>query len=878
MKAPLFLTALLAALACSGVLAAIERQVPGDPYTVGYSNRGLLIDGTPRVLTAGAIHYPRSTPEMWDSLMKKAKRGGLNTIDTYVFWNIHEPVKGGYDFATDRANLPLFLETARDNGLFVMLRIGPYVCAEWNYGGFPQWLRHEKDVVFRTYSEPFMREMKRFVAKVVDVSRPYLPEHGGPIIGMQIENELGDHQWRFGEQGRQYASWCGETAGSFNLTVPWIMCRQYSHVENVIPTQNDFYCDQYLEKYHKNFPNFPDMWTEMWPGWFQRWGEPAPHRPIEDISYAVAKWYAYGGTYVSYYMYQGGTNFGRTSGPFILTSYDYDGFLDEYGLENWPKYLHLAELHEHLLENSHIITSNPVPKAQALLDNSNRVTAHVYGTENIEYLAFLVNTDPKKSITVEFDGMPLDLHRWSVTLVRRLRGQLQPTILYNTARLSGPVRRAQHQPAGFKQISGHDSSEKPLSVLKSESIKWRPVDPPTALQMSIENDTPLEQISITDDRSDYLWYRTTVKIPKSCKKNPSLVLEDAGDVAFVYFDDRFSQMRHGKQDRLATFTFDLPADIVSKADDGKSDDLVDIAILSQTMGMAHNQRNMEAYSRGLLGDVLLCGKNITRGKWLMEPGLEGADDDHATANANWLSYSPSSRDSTNSRMRWYAIDLDAHALLESESLDQLTSDPENYPRYGLDLSSMTKGHVWINNHHLGRYWLRRAPEKKDHKPCQTCDYGGWFWPDNVCRQKCGEISQQYYHLPRSYLFLPRDASDVVKNTIYVFEELEGKPEKITVARRVSLPPRKGDDEPTHEKCSWIWNLLFHISVFGLLAGLAGLAVLAFRRWKARRGYEPISDSTSQGESTDAPAAAPAPAPGQATAASASQAPPAASAE
>ncbi|KAJ2107476.1 Beta-galactosidase 7, partial [Coemansia sp. RSA 921] len=278
-----------------------QRAVPGDPYTVGQSPRGLVIDGQPRVLTTGAIHYPRSAPAMWDSLMKKAKLGGLNTIDTYVFWNMHEPSKGDYDFYTDRANLPLFLQTARENGLFVVLRVGPYVCAEWNYGGFPQWLRHEPDIVFRTYSAPFMREMRRFIAKVVDVTKPYMPEHGGPIIAMQIENEYGDHQRDFGHNGDLFADWCGQTAQQFNLTVPWIMCQQYYRVDGVIPTVNGFYCDQKLDKFRRDNPELPAMWTEMWPGWFQRWGEAAPHRPIEDIAYAVAKWFARGGTSVSYY-------------------------------------------------------------------------------------------------------------------------------------------------------------------------------------------------------------------------------------------------------------------------------------------------------------------------------------------------------------------------------------------------------------------------------------------------------------------------------------------------------------------------------------------------------------------------------------------------
>ncbi|KAJ1889761.1 hypothetical protein LPJ66_007861 [Kickxella alabastrina] len=822
---------------CTGAHAAIERQVPGDPYTVGYSTRGLLIDNTPRILTAGSIHYPRSTPSMWDSLMKKAKLGGLNTIDTYVFWNIHEQAKGHYDFTTDRANLPLFLETARRNGLFIMLRVGPYICAEWNYGGFPQWLRHEEGVVYRSTSESFMREMKRFVAKVVEVARPYMPEMGGPIIGMQIENELGDHQWRFGRDGDRYARWCGETAGAFNLTVPWIMCHQYSPVPNVIPTQNNFYCDQELEKYHRQFPDFPDMWTEMWPGWFQRWGGPAPHRPIEDIAYAVAKWYAYGGTYVAYYMYHGGTNFGRSSGPFIQTSYDYDGFLDEYGLENWPKYLHLAELHKHLLDNAHMITGNTVPVAQRLVsginNNNDEAMAHIYGKPGSEYLAFLVNTNPKSNIDVVFDGLPIKLGRWSVTLVHRLSNTLLPTILYNTAALSKIVQHAQSHPAGFESIS------EPQNVLRSQEILWRTVELPQPPAMSIEADRPLEQINLTDDASDYLWYHTTVRVPESCARIPTLVLEDAGDVAFVYFNDQFTQWRYGQHDRLANFTFDVPESVAVRAAGSHDKDMVvTIYVLSQTMGMAHNQANMEAYSRGLLGRVVFCGKDITKGKWLMEPGLEGVDLDHAAVEkSSWQPYdSQISISERGSQLRWYAIELDTQALLTNEAA-LATRDLDDHPRYAIDMSSMTKGQLWINGQHLGRYWIRHAPPKRSHLACQLCNYGGWFWPDRVCRQKCGEISQQYYHLPRSYLRMPQPGQVSVRNTLYVFEELTGEPEKISVARRVSLSPVY--EKPVQRGRPALWTAITRVCLVAAVFGVFGTLVVAVRGWRERWEYAPI---------------------------------------
>ncbi|KAJ1725050.1 hypothetical protein LPJ61_005677, partial [Coemansia biformis] len=755
----------LAALA-TGVACALQRQVPGDPYTVGYSARGLEIDGQPRMLVTGAIHYPRSTPAMWDSLMKKAKEGGLNTVDTYVFWNMHEPVKGHYDFATDRANLPLFLEMARQNGLFVMLRIGPYVCAEWNYGGFPQWLRHEPGIVFRTYSEPFLREMKRFVGKVLDVVDPFMPEHGGPIVALQIENEYGNIQGHYGRDGDRYAEWCGRTAQGFNTSVPWVMCSQQTHLVDAIPTDNGFYCDQGLARFRQKYPQFPGMWTEMWPAWFQRWGEPAPHRPIEDIAYAVAKWFANGGTYVSYYMYHGGTNFGRTSGPFLLTSYDYDGFLDEYGLENWPKYLHLRELHRVLLDNERLLSLNSAPDPIKLSD-SPAATAHVYGSLDKDYLAFLVNSDAKRSVQVEFDGRKLVLPRWSVTIARRTGGAAL-AVLHNTGRLSARVRAAQKRPARFESID-HGVS--------AGAIRWRPLSGAARRTKSVGSTRPLEHISITDDQTDYLWYRTRVEVPAACARDGqdySLVLHDAGDVAFAYFNGHFAGMQHGREDRLATFAFDVPPAALAQ------NQSVDIAILSQTMGMRHLSPGMEDYSRGLLGRVVLCGQDITTGKWKMQPGLEGEQlpgdppvrTTSAAAGPEWRMYDSHTDKQHHGQMRWYALDLNSAALAAGGE-DQ---------RLGVDLSSMTKGQLWINGHHLGRYWLRRAPSKESHRPCQSCSYGGWYGPDSMCRQRCGEPSQRYYHLPRSYL------DPTGHNVLYVLEELGGRPEDIAIAYRVSEMP------------------------------------------------------------------------------------------
>ncbi|KAK3040335.1 hypothetical protein RJ639_026740, partial [Escallonia herrerae] len=137
------------------VLLSVIFFVSACAYDVSRDERALTIDGKRRIIMSGSIHYPRSTPEMWPDLIKKSKDGGLNAIETYIFWNAHEPLRRQYDFS---GNLDFirFLKTVQDAGLYVILRIGPYVCAEWNYGGFPVWLHNIPGIEFRTTNTAFM--------------------------------------------------------------------------------------------------------------------------------------------------------------------------------------------------------------------------------------------------------------------------------------------------------------------------------------------------------------------------------------------------------------------------------------------------------------------------------------------------------------------------------------------------------------------------------------------------------------------------------------------------------------------------------------------------------------------------------------------------
>ncbi|KAJ1659049.1 hypothetical protein IWQ61_001816 [Dispira simplex] len=738
---------------------------PKEPFQVGTSHRAITINGKPTLMMAGCIHYPRSTPDMWPSLMEKSKAAGINVIETYVFWNHHEIEPGVWDFQTGNRNLPLFLKLAREHGLYVNLRLGPYVCAEWQYGGFPEWLRHLPDIHFRTWNKPFQREMARYVRKLVDVASDYMPEKGGPVIMMQVENEYGNYQWNYGKDGDRYATWCGELAQSMNTTVPWIMCRQWSDVPYVIPTHNDFYCHHYLAKFFRKHPYLPGMWTENWPGWFQRWGEARPTRPVEDIAYAVARWFAAGGSYNAYYMWHGGTNFGRTSGPMITTSYDYDVMLDEYGLERFPKYHHLQKLHLTLFKHQQALLTNEVAKEQSLGDHQ---MAYVYGDPHSpESIIFLVNEHEKKAATVHFRGLKVKLPRWSVTLLQG--GADKPNVVYCSAKIEVDHPRTR---LAFEELCHPTENTPYLSSPMVRSVQ-EPI-PHNRASCDVQGKRPLEQLSLTNDTTDYLWYVTDFTVSETQPAPKELTITKVYEMVHIFVDGHYVSMERGAEwvhvyldkvpglNRTGTHT---------------------LQILLVTMGWTNGEVHMEDYKRGILGKVLLDKRDITHQEWGHTVGLAG--EYQALAGKDTLHNSPLpngnrevplmvAKEEPAGAQQWGYLTWHQIEFFFDESVD-LTRDP---PRLALDLQSMTKGYAVVNGRHLGRYWLI-AGESPSAARCQSCDYAGWFNPDAKCRTDCGEPSQRYYHLPAEWL---NPTGEV--NVVTLFEEIRGNPQAVKLVQRV----------------------------------------------------------------------------------------------
>ncbi|XP_022761180.1 beta-galactosidase 5-like [Durio zibethinus] len=620
-------------------------------------------------------------------------------------------------------------------GLYVHLRIGPYVCAEWNFGGLPVWLKYVPGISFRTDNEPFKMKMQGFTQKIVQMMKDekLFASQGGPIILSQIENEYGPESKALGGAGQAYINWAAEMAVGLDTGVPWVMCKEDDAPDPVINACNGFYCDAFAP----NKPNKPTLWTEAWSGWFTEFGGTIHQRPVQDLAFAVARFMQKGGSYVNYYMYHGGTNFGRTTGgPFITTSYDYDAPIDEYGLIRQPKYGHLKELHGAIKLCEHaLVSSDPTVTSLGTYQE-----AHVFSSMQGSCAAFLSNYHTESAATVMFNNRQYNLPPWSISILPDCRN-----VVFNTAIVGVKTSQIQMLPTNSKMSSWETYDEDISSLGESSRI--------TALGL-------LEQMNVTRDTSDYLWYTTSVDISPSESflrggQKPTLNVDSAGHALHVFINGQFSGSAFGtREDRR--FTFAGPVNL--RAGTNR------IALVSMAVGLPNVGLHYETWKTGILS-VLLQGldqgkKDLTWQKWSYQVGLKGeamnlVSSDGASS-VEWIRGSLATQSWQS--MTWYKAYFDG---------------PGGDEPLALDMRSMGKGQVWINGQSLGRYWMAYAKGE-----CGTCSYSGTFRPPK-CQSGCDQPTQRWYHVPRSWL-KPR------QNLLVVFEELGGDASKISLVRRSVL--------------------------------------------------------------------------------------------
>ncbi|KAH6828560.1 beta-galactosidase 7 [Perilla frutescens var. hirtella] len=409
---------------------------------VSHDERAIKIDGERRILFSGAIHYPRSTADMWPELIKKAKAGGLDAIETYVFWNAHEPVRRQYDF---NGNLDLirFIKTVQTEGLYVFLRIGPYVCAEWNYGGFPVWLHNLPGIQLRTANDVYMEEMQNFTTLIVDMVKQekLFASQGGPIILAQIENEYGNIMGDYGAAGEAYINWCAKMADSLNIGVPWVMCQQTNAPKPMIETCNGFYCHEFKPT----------------------WGNKHPYRPAEDVAFAVALFFQNGGL-------------------------------------NQPKYGHLKELHDVLHSIEKILTYGNI----SIIEFGNSVNATVYSYHG-KSSCFLGNANSTSDATVNYEGVDYIIPAWSISILPDCKKEVYNTAKVNT-QTSVMVKKsneAENEPIALKWTWKNENFDKTILHGKGQLSATRILDQKVMNDVS----DYLWYMTSVNLKKDFIWSR-----------------------------------------------------------------------------------------------------------------------------------------------------------------------------------------------------------------------------------------------------------------------------------------------------------------------------------------------------------------------------------
>ncbi|HUX57186.1 MAG TPA: beta-galactosidase family protein [Bacteroidales bacterium] len=319
-------------------------------FTLGTSE--FILDDQPFQIISGEMHPARIPAEYWRQRIQMAKAMGCNTISAYIFWNYHESEEGVYDFSTGNHNLAEFIRIVQEEEMWLILRPGPYVCAEWELGGIPPYLLRIPDIKLRCMDSRYMAAAEKYIARLAEEIKPFLITKGGPILMVQIENEYGS----FGND-RNYLTRLKEVWSTLGINVPTFtgdgpttyMLEAGSLPGSAVGLDSGSSLADF-ELAAKMNPGVPVFSSETYPGWLTHWGEdwakPDSAKLIEEVKFLMDNKKSF-----NFYVIHGGTNFGFTAGANSgrkgyepdITSYDYDAPINEQGKPT-PKYMALRDL------------------------------------------------------------------------------------------------------------------------------------------------------------------------------------------------------------------------------------------------------------------------------------------------------------------------------------------------------------------------------------------------------------------------------------------------------------------------------------------------------------------------------------------------------
>lgn len=700
---------------------------------VTYDRRSFIIHKKPTLILSGSVHYPRLHPSRWQTLFDTFHKAYLNTLETYVFWHEHDnsPLQPTF---SDRLDLFAFLSAAHHNNLYVILRIGPYVCAEASYGGLPFRLRDIPGINFRTRNVAFQKEVDSWVRYLAAQlhQRKLLASEGGPVILVQLENEYSMVSDAYGDAGAAYLQWMADLQRELSFGVPGIMC--YGAADGVVETINAFYAHEALGEQRERHADQPPVWTECWTGWYDVWGAPHHVRAAEDLAYAVARFFASGGAGVNYYMWMGGTNFGRACMYLQKSSYDYDAPVDEF-YQMTTKGKHLGRLHSVLLKRF----------AEEFHKNREVEPVEEGGVFCWGETVFVCNDGEGILRDVRIGNERTynnDIRPRSVHII-----DVQGELLFDTSQVhKDDIVRTACTRVETKIVDGWrmvaERVPRPGNV--KEIAQGRVV---------AVGDEPAEQLGLTRDKSDYCFY-TARYVRCGDVKDKVRVEFEAGDFAQVFFDgkvvgksrtplweDRWSnRWNHYKSGAEPGWRNDIMVEVEGK-------EAMDVSVLVAALGLVKGDwqleegKNMLDERKGLLSDVWVEGYERL-GVWNAVAGLEGE------VKKFWEGF----EEGEVEEMGWYRCVIKVKEMATN---------------WVVDLGECDKGMIYVNEQFLGRFWLVGGVRPRN----------GFLNGSPVRQVGTGEPSQRFYHVPG---WMGREVDDGVELAFTLFAEMGTRPSTIAL--------------------------------------------------------------------------------------------------
>ena len=787
------------------------------------------------------MHPTRAaSPGEWERALDQAVHNGLNMITLYVFWSSHQPwvhyaldwslphskvlrqyqqEDSGHDQSQPQHHpqweLADAIQSCADRGLFVHLRLGPYTCAEYSYGGIPEWIGVEyPDIHMRRMDPTWLRLMEMYVHNTTN----YMTQHklwahqGGPIILAQIENELGvDNNNGFMQEPQEqqelvsdmkkvamdevqeYADWCGELVQRVApQAIVWTMCNGVSANTTIDTYNGDSQAVQWLANHGDNDRiqlDQPALWTEDEQG-YQVWGE-TPDHPMDyfwgisarDVSKNVVRWMARGALHVNYYMWWGGYNRQRTAAAGIMNAYATDAILCPSGERRQPKFGHLTALHRVIASIAPLMAASQEsssPEAVEILNErdgtwnvgSDQFAFTYVATtpgDNVEEVMFWENNGPETVVARAVSGKPT-LSRTVATeddtsIVQTLILKPYSALILVNRNIAFDSATIGPEASAFSRKTRTDEGDLGTTLLDWKA--WR--EPVVSFLSSPEcrherSNHPVEQTALfhksSNDSvwSDYAWYSSTFKLETKPMSQAKLVVETTMSIGLiVYLDGEYHGSAENHRHGEGNITLEISLGNLSV---GR---MYELTILSESLGY-HNLigrwgGGVAPKTKGLIGDVTLVSYDDQ--KHSLVDGVNSS---------LWCSYggllgerlglSGKERDEDTESVwdkviQWSSVSTNVGPLWRKTFFDTPLLGEHQYLYVELTVG---RGHVWLNGHDLGRFWNITRSDRNNDNNARVDD-----------ENRHPTYSQQYYHLPLDLL-----TTEGILNELVIVNVLAGE--------------------------------------------------------------------------------------------------------